>query len=43
MRYYALVECLEDGSTYVQAYNDFYDLIDLFNSLGKSYRIALIY
>lgn len=43
MRYKALIECLVDGSTYLQDYEDFYDLIDLADSLGQFYRIAMIY
>lgn len=41
--YHALIECIVDGSTYVQDYKDFYDLIDLVDSLGELYRVAMIY
>lgn len=43
MIYHALIECLEDGSTYIQDYNDFYDLLILVDTLGECYRVAMIY
>lgn len=40
--YYALIE-REDGSTYLQPYCDFYELVELAGYLGDDYRICAIY
>lgn len=41
-RYYALIEC-PDGETYIQGYDEFEDLINLYNSLGDGFSIQEIY
>ena len=40
--YYAVIE-REDGSTYIQGYNEFEDLLDLRDSLGDDYLIVDVY
>ena len=42
MTYYAVIE-RPDGTTYTQEYGEFYDLVDLKESLGPDYWIVDIY
>lgn len=39
----AVVECLYDGTTFVQRYYEFEDLIAFVKSLGKDYKVVDIY